>query len=446
MIDGGQLLGAGVLVGLVAALWSRLKTVGAMALSRLVVRLEVDEAARDAVQAYTWRHFRRAALGGARRYGAYSAFVRPVGRRQEVAYEGFGTEPLVFWRGWRPLVVRMATGKVTDHQVGSGCTASLWFLRGTFDPDALVADAVAEHNAELQNAVVGGRRYRVRHLSGTLGDVRRGGGPDTMESAAPPKSAGYRDDSRRPDRRLLRLAPDDLGEPIDGADPVGRLALPAAGHELVAAGRRWLGAEKWYKARRVPWRMGWLLYGSPGNGKSSLVRAIAQELDLPVFAFDLATMSNRNLQAAWGEVAENAPAVALFEDIDAVFDRRKNVTNAQGGATFDCLLNLLSGVGDSSGVLTVVTTNRVEMLDDALGRPDPARGGFSTRPGRIDRAVELPPPDEAGRRLIAARILADAPDLIAGTVAAGAGDSGAQFEDRCARLALARYWAAPGNR
>ena len=99
-------------------------------------------------------------------------------------------------------------------------------------------------------------------------------------------------------------------------------------------------------------------------------------------------------------------------------------------------------VEGADGVLLVVTTNHIEDIDSALGRPE--SDGRSTRPGRIDRAVHLSALDEDCRRRIALRILADCPHEVDAVVAAGNGDSGAKFQDRCAQIALAWHWSKLG--
>jgi len=187
----------------------------------------------------------------------------------------------------------------------------------------------------------------------------------------------------------------------------------------------------------IPWRRGWLLHGAPGTGKTSLVRAIGEDFDLPIFVFHLATLYNNELQAAWQKMLGNAPCIALIEDIDAVFEGREN--RAGGHLTFDCLLNCLDGVERADGVLLIVTTNHLEKLDPALGVPE---SHVSSRPGRLDQILELRDLDEDGRRKLCRRILEEWPETWEETVHSGLGETGAQFQERCTQLALRRYWSA----
>ena len=107
--------------------------------------------------------------------------------------------------------------------------------------------------------------------------------------------------------------------------------------------------------------------------------------------------------------------------------------------TFDALLNCLDGVEPSNGVCIVITTNRVDKLDEALGVP---REGdtISTRPGRIDRVMELREMDYDCRLKLASRILSECTQHIEETVRHGQGDTGAQFQERCTRIALRHHW------
>jgi hypothetical protein len=99
----------------------------------------------------------------------------------------------------------------------------------------------------------------------------------------------------------------------------------------------------------------------------------------------------------------------------------------------------------------VITTNHIDRLDPALGRPRTRADGtvefLSTRPGRIDKAIELGYMDDADKLRLARRIFFDdesgyrqmrrlveaEPDRR---------ETPAQFQERCAQLALDRLWQA----
>lgn len=117
--------------------------------------------------------------------------------------------------------------------------------------------------------------------------------------------------------------------------------------------------------------------------------------------------------------------------------------------TFDCFLNCLDGVERSDGIFTIVTTNDTSKIDSALGQPRKQPNGdsefISTRPGRIDKAVELGFMELADRKRMARRILGAYerecyemldyvdryPDLE---------ETPAQFQERCAQVALRCFW------
>jgi len=156
---------------------------------------------------------------------------------------------------------------------------------------------------------------------------------------------------------------------------------------------------------------------------------------MPIFLYDLSSLSNDEMQSAWKDMMDYAPCFAIMEDVDAVFDGRKTIS---GDLTFDCLLNCIDGVEHSDGVFLIVTTNHIDKIDPALAQVNDA--GVASRPGRIDRVIHMDRPDENGRYKIARRILKDYPDAIGEIANAGAGETGAQFQERCTRLALNRFW------
>ena len=151
--------------------------------------------------------------------------------------------------------------------------------------------------------------------------------------------------------------------------------------------RAFLAAGAWYTTRGVPHRRGYLLHGPPGNGKTTLVAAVAGELGLSVAVLSL---SNKVLtdDSLRNQVNALPPgAILLIEDIDCAFAEKRGAGEATG-VTMSGLLNALDGVGSREGRVLFLTTNHPERLDPAL-----------VRPGRVDRSFHLgnTTPDQARR-------------------------------------------------
>ncbi|KAK6337808.1 hypothetical protein TWF696_001288 [Orbilia brochopaga] len=142
-----------------------------------------------------------------------------------------------------------------------------------------------------------------------------------------------------------------------------------------------LSSGKWYNDRGIPYRRGYLLYGPPGCGKSSFIKALAGELNYDIC---LVNLSERGLtDDRLNHLLSNLPtrSIALLEDVDAAFaNRRQKNEEGYSGAnvTFSGLLNALDGVASSEERIIFLTTNFKERLDEAL-----------IRPGRVDMAVEI---------------------------------------------------------
>lgn len=433
----------GTLLGLLASVWGYLKMAAWRIVNLLIVRIRLQDGAAAAVSYYCWSSLKRSPYGE-KEYDTFVAFVQPTGRNQVVGFEHAGRDFLVFWRGWWPLIIFM------DYPTNNGgptpgVALTAMFIRYTFDADALVIESIERWNERQHKGDNKGRgRYTVNPVFGTLYRQSRRSlqaHPGNAQLEVPESGGSLKMPTEEipPNRRYLKWRLDELGTSPGDVDPFSVLALPENALGIVEKVRRWIKSEDWYKQKRIPWRIGLLLYGIPGTGKSSVVRALGQHFDLPINIFDLASFTNEDFASNWTHVLSNSPCIMLIEDIDAVFDGRTN-RMGEGALTFDCFLNCLSGIKEANGVLLIITTNHPEVLDEALGRPDPERGQMSTRPGRIDYTLQLGRLDEPCRRRIAARILADCPHLIDGLVQAGDGDTGAQFQNRCEQIALADYW------
>ena len=142
---------------------------------------------------------------------------------------------------------------------------------------------------------------------------------------------------------------------------------------------------------------GVLLYGPPGTGKTLLARAVAATTDanfLPVDGPELLDKyvgeSERAVRELFDRARANAPAVVFFDEMDALAPARTQDTEASAPERVASqLLTELDGLVSRGGITVIAATNRPDRLDPAL-----------LRPGRLDRLVEVPIPDEAAREAI----------------------------------------------
>jgi transitional endoplasmic reticulum ATPase len=143
---------------------------------------------------------------------------------------------------------------------------------------------------------------------------------------------------------------------------------------------------------------GVLLYGPPGTGKTLLAKAVANEADAnfisikgPELFNKYVGESEKGVREVFSKARENAPAVVFFDEIDAIAAERgggAGDTNV-GERVVSQLLTELDGLEELEDVVVIATTNRPELIDDAL-----------LRPGRLDRHIEVDDPDEDARREI----------------------------------------------
>jgi len=140
---------------------------------------------------------------------------------------------------------------------------------------------------------------------------------------------------------------------------------------------------------------GVLLYGPPGTGKTLLARCMAREAGarfIHLRAADITSKwygeAERRMQGAFDRARREAPAVVFFDEIDAIARAREDSHEATHRVV-STLLENMDGLQESKGVIVIAATNRPETIDAAL-----------TRPGRLDRLVEVPLPDAVGRRAI----------------------------------------------
>jgi transitional endoplasmic reticulum ATPase len=139
---------------------------------------------------------------------------------------------------------------------------------------------------------------------------------------------------------------------------------------------------------------GILLYGPPGTGKTYVVKALANEAGVNLIAVkgpEILSMyvgeSERHIRDVFRRAKQVAPSIVLFDEIDSIAPRRGlDVGSHVTEQVVSQLLTEMSGIEDIEGVSVIATTNRPDMLDPAL-----------MRPGRFDRSIYVPAPDEKTR-------------------------------------------------
>jgi 26S proteasome regulatory subunit T4 len=140
---------------------------------------------------------------------------------------------------------------------------------------------------------------------------------------------------------------------------------------------------------------GVLLYGPPGTGKTLLAKAIASNVDahfLKVAGSSIVDKyigeSARMIREMFAFAREHEPCIIFIDEVDAIGSKRIDGTGSDREVqrTLMELLNQLDGFDKLGKVKVIMATNRPDTLDPAL-----------MRPGRLDRKVEIPLPNEQGR-------------------------------------------------
>ena len=143
---------------------------------------------------------------------------------------------------------------------------------------------------------------------------------------------------------------------------------------------------------------GILLYGPPGTGKTLIVKALAKMTEFnfisikgPELLSKWVGESEKGVREIFRKVRQAAPCIIFLDEIDALVPRRGS-GSSDSHVTENVVSQILTeidGLEELNNVLIIGATNRLDIIDEAL-----------LRPGRFDRIIKVPNPDEKGRQHI----------------------------------------------
>ncbi|XP_076242599.1 peroxisomal biogenesis factor 1 [Calliopsis andreniformis] len=155
-----------------------------------------------------------------------------------------------------------------------------------------------------------------------------------------------------------------------------------------------------FKSAPIKLQNGILLYGMPGTGKTMLAKAIANECDVnlisvkgPELLSKYIGVSEESVRNVFERALRAKPCVLFFDEFDSLAPRRGHDSTGVTDRVVNQLLTQMDGVEDREGVAVVAATSRPDLLDPAL-----------LRPGRLDKALYCPLPDEKDREEVLAAL------------------------------------------
>lgn len=145
---------------------------------------------------------------------------------------------------------------------------------------------------------------------------------------------------------------------------------------------QFINNEQWYADRGIPYKRGYFLYSTPGQGKTSVAKIIANKYGIPVFCLDLTTIDdNAILTKLITEINYYACQdryILLIEDLDRTDFISMRYRDPK--LSMDCFLNAIDGVTEPHGRIVIMSANEPGNIlsNSAL-----------MRPGRIDKVIEF---------------------------------------------------------
>ena len=279
---------------------------------------------------------------------------------------------ILAWLEREGFAARFRRIKLTNGKWGSSNEISksvgmgrhlFWFRRVPMTIELVRLDSHAEHDKEELTLVKLGRSHRV--FDALITELRARNGAEGFTKVHAYQDECWQVASTQPPRDIKSIFIDH--ENLDA---------------VISAISSFKAKESWFIRHGIPYQLGILLYGPPGCGKTSLIRAIAAHCDKDIRLLPAAHVNK--LGSALADVEKPDNSILVVEDIDSNSVTTSRTQPEEGilarpsGGGISEVLNALDGVTIGHGRIMVLTTNHIEKLDPAL-----------IRPGRIDLKVEL---------------------------------------------------------